>query len=176
MAINLRPLFPMPPRGSAWVAPQLARSSTALETSTVDQPRAFAETDSFARSRVVRVSVDADIHVEVEAEDDIPKAEVSRDNFAATSIGARDGLAEVPVGSKVDLGADCVFITARSSQIEMHHSYVYMQLYDAGFLRGMDCVLQNLDLLEHILHACQCLSERHRSRHVVVIADGPSND
>jgi hypothetical protein len=126
MAIDLCPSFPMPPRESAWAAPQLARFSTALETSSVDQLRVFAEIVSFARIRVVRVSVDGDNDVEIEAEDDRTIAEVFRDNFAATSIGASDGLAEAPVESKVDLDADCVFITARSSQIEMHHSYLHM--------------------------------------------------
>ena len=45
----------------------------------------------------------------------------------------------------MNLGADCAVITARSSQIEMHHSYIhmYMQLYDVGFPRCMHCLLQN---------------------------------
>ena len=61
MAIDLHPLYPIAPRGSALVAPQLARASTELETSTVEQPRAFAEIVSFARTHVVRVSVDDDM-------------------------------------------------------------------------------------------------------------------
>ena len=53
-------------------------------------------------------------------------AEASQDNFALTSSGASDCLAEVPIESKVVLGTDCVFITVRPSQIEMHNSYIYM--------------------------------------------------
>ena len=79
-------------------------------------------------------------------------AEASQDNFALTSSGASDGLAEVPIESKVVLGADCVFITVRPSQIEMHNLYIYIctQLSDAGFLRCMRCLLQHLDFLSHI--------------------------
>ena len=121
----------------------------ALETPTVDQPRALPEIDSFARTSVVPVSVD-DHDVEIEARNDVTMAEAFQDNFSATSNGASDGFAETPVEAKVVLGADSILITLRSSQTEMRSpcqlavSQCWLPSLHAV------CVVHSLDLLRNI--------------------------
>ena len=117
MAIDLHPSCPITPTGSAFVAPQLARSSTAFETATVDQPRGLEEIASFGRTCVVRVSVDDD--VEVEAENSITMAEASQHNFAATSDGASDGLAEIPLEQNASGRRLCLYNSSLVTEAQL---------------------------------------------------------